>query len=55
MRQLKILGSNYLIFFSFKKVLFAQISITYHLSRSIGGRRLGSGGWSGRKIYFYKV
>ena len=44
MKQLKILGSNCLIFFSFKKVFFAQISITYHFSRNIWARSLG---WEG--------
>lgn len=44
----------YLISFSFK-VLFAQISIICHFSRSIWGRKLKSGMWAERKIYFHKA
>lgn len=44
-----------LIFFSFEKVLFAQISIIYHFSLSIRGRKMESGIWIGRAIYFYRA
>ena len=55
MMQLKILGNNCLIFSSFKKVLFTQVNIIYHFSRSIWERRLRSRVWGGREIYFYDI
>lgn len=55
MMQLKMLGNNCLIFSSFKKVLFTQVNIIYHFSRSIWERRLRSRVWGGREVYFYDI